>query len=143
MDRPPQHRISALRRFFAGIALAGLLAFTALPSAVQADEDPPVLKQAADLDATITHRQPPYELERVQRVGPSLVQSPSDPGAVLVSSESDEPIVVSFDSDGDGLYDNEEAALGTNPFDPDTDDDGLSDGAEVASGFDPLTPNVR
>jgi K319L-like, PKD domain/Bacterial TSP3 repeat len=35
------------------------------------------------------------------------------------------------DSDGDGLTDAEEAALGTDPGNPDTDGDGLGDGAEV------------
>jgi hypothetical protein len=34
------------------------------------------------------------------------------------------------DSDGDGLSDAEEAALGTDPFDADTDDDGCGDGQE-------------
>lgn len=42
------------------------------------------------------------------------------------------------DSDGDGLGDFTEAALGTDPNDPDTDDDGLSDGNEVAFGTNPL-----
>jgi outer membrane protein OmpA-like peptidoglycan-associated protein/outer membrane protein W len=35
------------------------------------------------------------------------------------------------DSDGDGLADTEEQALGTDPYDPDTDKDRLSDGNEV------------
>jgi hypothetical protein len=35
------------------------------------------------------------------------------------------------DTDGDGLTDDEERALGTDPTDPDSDDDGLSDGDEV------------
>lgn len=35
------------------------------------------------------------------------------------------------DSDRDGLYDFEEASLGTDPKDPDTDDDGLNDADEV------------
>lgn len=44
------------------------------------------------------------------------------------------------DSDGDGLSDEEERRLGTNPFDPDTDHDGYPDGLEVALGSDPLDP---
>ena len=49
------------------------------------------------------------------------------------------------DSDGDGLTDEEELALGTDPGNPDTDGDGISDGVEVrlsALGFDPLVPNL-
>lgn len=78
------------------------------------------------------------------------------------------PATVSFtldgDSDGDGLLDSEEAALGTSPSKPDTDNDGLNDfdevrvhltnplfrdsdgdraldGAEVQAGTDPLDRN--
>ncbi|RMH52594.1 MAG: hypothetical protein D6685_16330, partial [Bacteroidetes bacterium] len=47
-------------------------------------------------------------------------------------------IRVSADSDGDGLTDPQEIALGTDPNNPDTDGDGLSDGFEVSnSGTDP------
>ena len=43
-----------------------------------------------------------------------------------------------LDSDQDGLTDQEEKMIGTDPFNPDTDGDGYSDGAEVRSGYDPL-----
>ena len=46
------------------------------------------------------------------------------------------------DSDGDGLTDDEELILGTDPGNPDTDDDGLNDGAEVALGSDPLNADT-
>jgi hypothetical protein len=39
------------------------------------------------------------------------------------------------DSDGDGLLDSDEAARGTDPFNPDTDGDGLLDGTEVDSAM--------
>ncbi|MDD3441089.1 MAG: OmpA family protein [Kiritimatiellae bacterium] len=46
------------------------------------------------------------------------------------------------DSDGDGLFDKDEAALGTDPYNPDTDGDGLSDGDEVFKfKTDPLNPD--
>ena len=46
------------------------------------------------------------------------------------------------DSDNDGLLDGEEVNLyGTNPLDKDTDDDNHSDGSEVAAGTDPLDAN--
>ncbi|MFP2964292.1 hypothetical protein ACLEPN_42965, partial [Myxococcus sp. 1LA] len=38
---------------------------------------------------------------------------------------------VAVDTDGDGLSDAEEIALGTDPNNPDTDGDGLPDGIEV------------
>ncbi len=43
-----------------------------------------------------------------------------------------------MDQDGDGLTDEEEFELGTDPLVPDTDGDGVSDGDEVAQGTDPL-----
>ena len=42
------------------------------------------------------------------------------------------------DDDNDGLTDDKEAELGTNPLNPDTDGDGISDGDEVAAGTNPL-----
>jgi Mg-chelatase subunit ChlD len=47
------------------------------------------------------------------------------------------------DSDGDGLSDVSEIAIGTGVNDPDSDDDGLLDGEEVnAYGSDPLNPDT-
>lgn len=46
------------------------------------------------------------------------------------------------DSDGDGLTDDEEAKLGTDPFNKDTDGDGLTDGEEVKTyKTNPLNPD--
>lgn len=48
-----------------------------------------------------------------------------------------------LDSDGDGLTDEEELKLGTDPFNPDTDGDGLTDYEEVRIYFtDPLNPDT-
>ena len=44
-----------------------------------------------------------------------------------------------LDTDGDGLSDTLEGALGTNPNLSDTDRDGYNDGSEVKGGYDPLT----
>ncbi len=41
--------------------------------------------------------------------------------------------------DSDGRSNLQEAALGTNPLDPDSDDDGYLDGDEAAVGSDPLS----
>jgi hypothetical protein len=47
-----------------------------------------------------------------------------------------------IDTDGDGLDDAQEIALGTDPNDPDTDGDGLTDGEEVNLGTDPTDPDT-
>ncbi|MDD5707278.1 MAG: OmpA family protein [Kiritimatiellae bacterium] len=48
-----------------------------------------------------------------------------------------------IDSDGDGLSDEMERKIGTDPFDPDTDKDGLTDGQEVLTyKTDPLNPDT-
>ena len=46
-----------------------------------------------------------------------------------------------LDSDQDGLTDQEEKMIGTDPMKADTDGDGYSDGAEVQSGYNPLKPS--
>ena len=50
--------------------------------------------------------------------------------------------VCDLDDDNDGLFDPDEAAHGTNPFDPDSEDDGLRDGFEVARGTNPLASDT-
>jgi hypothetical protein len=47
---------------------------------------------------------------------------------------------VCLDSDGDGLCDEDELILGTNPYLADTDGDGYPDGLELLLGSDPLDP---
>ena len=48
------------------------------------------------------------------------------------------PIALMIDSDEDGLPDDIEKRLGTDPFKADTDEDGHNDGEEVKNGYDPL-----
>ncbi len=55
----------------------------------------------------------------------------------MLGTDPDDP-----DSDGDGLSDGDEAARGTDPLDPDTDGDGVDDGEEVFLGTDPTMPDA-
>ncbi|MXQ48816.1 DUF3991 domain-containing protein [Streptococcus pneumoniae] len=57
--------------------------------------------------------------------------------AETLQRTSNQESIYPKDSDGDGLTDDEEMALGTNPYSPDSDGDGISDSIEKASGTDP------
>jgi hypothetical protein len=57
----------------------------------------------------------------------------------LAENKNMNPIFL--DSDQDGLTDQEEKSLGTDPQKADTDGDGYSDGAEIKSGYNPLKPS--
>jgi hypothetical protein len=59
-----------------------------------------------------------------------------NPGVAIGGPTEPEP---SVDTDGDGLTDAEEAALGTDPNLADSDGDGFTDGQEVAAKTDPLS----
>ena len=50
----------------------------------------------------------------------------------LIGNEED------LDDDNDGVNDDEEIIIGTNPLIADTDNDGISDGEEIEAGTDPL-----
>lgn len=68
--------------------------------------------------------------------------------AAIADQSLDEPTKVVYldDSDGDGLDDEFEASIGTDPEDTDSDADGFSDGFEYAHYMDPLSkylPNFR
>jgi hypothetical protein len=62
--------------------------------------------------------------------------SEPNPDADVTDPEPDLPSGP-VDSDGDGLSDNAEAGLGTNPLSKDSDGDGLEDGYEVQWGLQP------
>ena len=59
-------------------------------------------------------------------------------GISEVLAQSQTITVVVPDTDGDGLTDDQEVAIGTDPQNPDTDGDGTNDGDEVAAGRNPL-----
>jgi Tol biopolymer transport system component len=85
-------------------------------------------------------------LDREEAITDAALQDISDDGRTVMFSRLRDPftedvIVTStdccVDRDGDGLDDDEEAILGTDPLDPDMDDDGLIDSVEYEIGADP------
>ena len=64
-------------------------------------------------------------------------------GAAEIAKDPDIAVVAPVDSDGDGLTDDEELRIGTDPHNWDTDGDGLSDGDEVKTHkTNPLNPDT-
>ncbi len=134
------------------VIILGLLGYLAYNKFFKADEEivAPIENDIVEqeiAEATTTN-------ETNEEVAPSTTETeandefidflPVSPGEDGTSSESvdseevmngvtDSPVLpsVPVDSDGDGLTDDEEAALGTNPNLIDTDNDGLSDYEEV------------
>jgi len=59
---------------------------------------------------------------------------------VSLGLDPNDPVDALLDPDGDGLTNGDEVSRGTDPNDPDTDGDGFSDGLEIATGSNPLDP---
>ena len=67
----------------------------------------------------------------------------SGPVTVTVAGLTSNAVDFVLDADADGLSDEEEVVLGTDPQNPDSDDDGLSDGEEVNEhGTNPLAADT-
>ena len=80
------------------------------------------------------------------KVDYSAILRPFGLAQVLAFNQNAKPGPSAYivDTDGDGLSDDEEYMLGTDPLQVDTDGDGYSDGFEqqrLAQGFDPKDPN--
>jgi Bacterial TSP3 repeat len=72
---------------------------------------------------------------------PGFVPQPPDPLPTIASplpAFVAVPFAITLDSDGDGLLDGEEIAMGLDPDNPDSDGDGYNDGVEVHGGCDAL-----
>lgn len=85
------------------------------------------ISDAKDMNLTALVNSVSYPSESLNIPGVNPV-----PGQKMICS--------SIDRDADGLSDDEERRIGTNPMDADTDHDGFSDAVEVQTGHDPLKP---
>lgn len=119
-----------MKRYFAILCLFMGLFFAASVQASVIDSDNDGLSNAAE--TTIYYTDP--NASDTDGDGYSdMVEvhngySPIDPKPVKLNQ---------LDSDGDGLWDDWEIALGTNPTNSDTDGDGYNDGLEIANNYDP------
>ena len=75
---------------------------------------------------------------------PASISIPVDPAFIAAAPARGAQRVngkpVCKDTDGDGICDDDELIIGTNPYLADTDGDGYPDGLELALGSDPLNP---
>lgn len=80
--------------------------------------------------------EPPVTMADILGVTEASVSGVEEPSALIVPSAPtpslSEPTSGSGDADGDGLTNDQELQLGTDPNNPDTDGDGLTDGEEAA-----------
>jgi len=80
-----------------------------------------------------------------QQSQPTLITATLIPMVEVKSSQQQiaSPVAISFDDDGDGLSNDLEKRLGTNPLKKDTDDDGVDDKIEINNNKDPLSVEVK
>ncbi len=118
-----------------------------------------VPKQAQTVEPQVTESNALPEEEATIEFAPEV--QPEAPVSTELLGGNETVPIPSIDSDGDGLTDDQETALGTNPqavdtdndgltdreesqvynsdpLNPDTDGDGFSDGSEVKNGYNPI-----
>jgi hypothetical protein len=116
----------------------------------------PIAKQVVDLNPATTTKEKAVvvpattpensivEKKLPDEVDPQNIVAPKDSDGDGLSDDEEKKLGTnpnSPDSDNDGLTDREEVKVyGTNPLNADTDGDGYTDGAEVKGGYNPKGP---
>ena len=77
----------------------------------------------------------PLATSNLDQISVSLISTSS-----TLSQNSLSPVGITFDTDGDGLPDDIEKRIGTDPNKKDTDSDGINDNEELKNGTSPLDP---
>jgi hypothetical protein len=133
------------------VAVAGVLSSRILASrtkssdrvpSVQTDEEKmqELKKETEKIPKTTSEQNKPQEQTSVIFPTPIVVPEPDADKDGLSDAQEAEigTSPTNADTDGDGLFDQEEVAVyKTNPLNPDTDGDTYLDGKEVSSGYNP------
>lgn len=99
----------------------------------------PTLTEPPETPAPVS----PEQFLPVPQEAPSVTTAPTQESAISQPLETPPQAPQDGDTDGDGLTDAEEQAMGTDQTNPDTDGDGLSDREEFrVFGTDPLNPDT-
>ena len=95
--------------------------------------DADVVEKTTTTTSTTTEKNIPKPIINKQMITDTDNDGLTDEEEKLLGTNPNEP-----DTDGDGLYDREEIKVyKTNPLNPDTDGDGFTDGQEVKGGYNP------
>ena len=75
----------------------------------------------------------PINIKKQQDVNLIVLDTKNNSGKLI-------PVMIAIDNDSDGIPNDTEERIGTNPNNPDTDRDGISDYEEIINGSNPLGP---
>ena len=90
---------------------------------------------------TLTVQSKEIKIENIPLVGENAVSLVEAKNKAIQENLS--PVIIIIDSDGDGLSDDIEKRLGTDPYSKDTDKDGVDDKEELKLGTNPLVVNSK
>jgi outer membrane protein OmpA-like peptidoglycan-associated protein len=103
---------------------------------------PPVVAETP-VDTTTAPVEPAEPVAEEPAPSDTATESPTLAGQTPPVQPSVDPYGAAYDSDGDGVTDDEERRIGTDPLNPDTDGDYLPDGDEIYRyNTSPLNPDT-